>query len=187
MFHNTWNMNIRWLISLALLLTLVIPVWAGGDTGCGCSSSSYCDCTSTPSNPQPCNNETDACSAAGCQGSDCASEGGCGDVCVNASNNTTPCGGSGTCPTAFCQGYGCDCGNGSALFCYNTDSTCDDWRCGHGSGSPSGSGSYSLLTGGMILASPAPAGTLPPPPPGTVYCACPTPGVVGGMYLPTKM
>ena len=49
MFHNTWNMNIRWLISLALLLTLVIPVWAGGDTGCGCISNSYCDCTSIPS------------------------------------------------------------------------------------------------------------------------------------------
>ena len=161
MFHITWNTNLRWLISLALLLMLFVPAWAGGDTGCGCCSN--CACVSTLNDPYPCNGSTYDCGTSptlGCGGSDCGTSSYCGTVCYSYPEYV--CGGAGTCLAAFCGAYSCTCGNNNTLtFCYNTESTCDDWRCGHGS-------SPSMLEGGSILG-PAPMATWIP---GVSECVC---------------
>lgn len=137
MFHNMWNLNIRWLISLALLLTLVIPAWAGGDTGCGCSYTQYCAC---PPGNMPCQNKEDDCSAAGCKAPNCYDN--CGDVCVNADPSSTQCQGLGSCAQDFCEAgdSSCTCGG---PFCFNSSTPCGSADC---------SQTMSLLAGGSLLA-----------------------------------
>lgn len=185
---------LRIVISLAFLVALVLPVWAGADATCGCpchkqnSSCPYWQTSGNPSCPasgcpcgnaacgctwncttNPCGNGQQSCT---CGGQLCTNDNipNCPQICAKPSSDSTklPCKGGEDC------GYSCPLWSG----------ICDGIECGCGnvclnSASLPCDSVGTLLSGGSILAAAPPPGSVCPC--NLYYC---TNNACGGLHCP---